>query len=143
MKNLLLLIFWSLGTAVQTENAWDLLASAQVTTIKDPIFGGSIDRPIFSEALKQREGQSITLEGFIIPLQQEQDQDFFVLSRFPYQNCFFCGGAGPETVVEVYTERGHRYTDKKVQITGKLSLNPNDPLHLFYIVREARVLTAD
>lgn len=117
---------------------WDLLSSVQIVNGYDEFMGGEIEKPQFSEQLKLREGKEIVLEGFIIPLQQEGDQDFFVLSRFPYQSCFFCGGAGPETVVEVYSDHQFRFTDERVQVKGRLRLN-DDPLHLFFILENCEV----
>ena len=109
----------------------------------DDFMGGEIDLPNFSPELVMNEGNQITLEGFIIPLDQIASQDYFVLSRFPYQSCFFCGGAGPETVVEVYAESDFRYTDGQVRVTGTLRLNRDNPLHLFYILEDCEVNRLD
>ena len=105
--------------------------------------GAEIEKPKFSEQLKLQQGKEITLEGFIIPLQQEGDQDYFILSRFPYQSCFFCGQVGPETVVEVYSDVKFRYTDERVRVTGILKLNVDNPLHLFYVVEATDVIKLD
>lgn len=134
----MLTIFLSLLLAPQL-SGWELLSSVEIVMGYDDFMGAEVEQPKFSEQLKLREGKELTLEGFIIPLQQEADQDYFVLSRFPYQNCFFCGAAGPETVVEVYSDREFRYTDERVRVTGKLRLNDDNPLHLFYILEECKV----
>ena len=105
--------------------------------------GAEVDRPNFSSQLIMQEGNMITLEGFIIPLEQGGNQDYFVLSRFPFQSCFFCGGAGPETVVEVYVDGAFRFTDERVRVTGKLRLNKDNPLHLFYILEDCFVKRLD
>ena len=122
---------------------WELLSSVEIVTGYDDFMGTEIEQPRFTEQLKLREGKEITLEGFIIPLQQEGEQDYFVLSRFPYQSCFFCGAAGPETVVEVYSDKKFQYTDERVSVTGKLRLNDDNPLHLFYILDDAEVIILD
>lgn len=134
----MLTIFLSLLLAPQL-SGWELLSSVEIVMGYDDFMGAEVEQPKFSEQLKLREGKELTLEGFIIPLQQEADQDYFVLSRYPYQNCFFCGAAGPETVVEVYSDREFRYTDERVRVTGKLRLNDDNPLHLFYILEECKV----
>ena len=122
------------------QNVWDLLATTTIKQGNDPFLNESIDLPIFSSELKKWDGKQISLEGYIIPLNQGVGQDYFVLSRFPYQSCFFCGAAGPETVVEVYSNREVRYTDEKVKVTGTLELNEDDPLHLFFLVRKCTVV---
>ncbi|MEQ8629053.1 hypothetical protein [Ekhidna sp.] len=138
----MLTIFLSLLFAPQL-SGWELLSSVEIVMGYDDFMGAEVEQPKFSEQLKLREGKELTLEGFIIPLQQEADQDYFVLSRFPYQNCFFCGAAGPETVVEVYSDHEFRYTDERVRVTGKLRLNDDNPLHLFYILEECEVTKLD
>lgn len=124
-------------------SGWELLSSVEIVKGYDDFMGAEIEQPKFPEQLKLQEGKEITLEGFIIPLQQESDQDYFILSRFPYQSCFFCGQAGPETVVEVYSDQKFRYTDERVRVTGKLRLNDDNPLHLFYILEDTEVIKLD
>ena len=124
-------------------SGWDALSSVEIVMGYDDFMGAEVEKPKFSEQLKLREGKELTLEGFIIPLQQEDDQDYFVLSRFPYQSCFFCGNAGPETVVEVYSSREFRFTDERVRVTGTLRLNADNPLQLFYILENCEVEKLD
>lgn len=124
-------------------SGWELLSSVEIVMGYDDFMGVEVEQPKFSEQLKLREGKELTLEGFIIPLQQESDQDYFILSRFPYQSCFFCGAAGPETVVEVYSDRNFRFTDERVIVKGTLRLNDDNPLHLFYILENCEVTKLD
>lgn len=124
-------------------SGWELLSTVEIVKGYDSFMGAEIDQPKFSEQLILREGKEITLEGFIIPLEQEENQKYFVLSRFPYQSCFFCGAAGPETVVEVYSERTFRITDERVRVEGKLKLNDDNPLHLFFILENSKVEKLD
>ncbi|MEO9483433.1 MAG: hypothetical protein ABJG47_08315 [Ekhidna sp.] len=124
-------------------SGWELLSSVEIVMGYDDFMGAEVEQPKFSKQLKLREGKELTLEGFIIPLQQESDQDYFVLSRFPYQSCFFCGAAGPETVVEVYSDAEFRFTDERVRVTGTLKLNDDNPLHLFYILENCEVKKMD
>lgn len=136
-----ILILLLISGYCQAQTGWELLATTSVRKGTDPFFNEEIELPEFSEELLKKEGQSITLEGFIIPLQQATDQDFFILSRFPYQSCFFCGAAGPETVVEVFSDRSFRYTDERVRVRGTLYLNPDDPLRLFFIMKDCEVVS--
>ena len=122
---------------------WDLLSSVEIVMEYDDFMGVEVEQPEFSEQLKLWEGEELTLEGFIIPLQQDAAQDYFVLSRFPYQSCFFCGGAGPETVVEVYSDHKFEYTDERVRVTGKLRLNDENPVQLFFILDDCEVEKLD
>jgi hypothetical protein len=56
----------------------------------------------------------------------------FVFSAFPYNMCFFCGGAGPETVMEVYAKDEVQFTAEAITIKGKLKLNDKDINRLIY-----------
>lgn len=118
-------------------DGWELLSSVEIVMGYDEFMSTEVEKPVFSKNLLDRQGELLELEGFVIPLQQDLDQDYFVLSRFPYQSCFFCGAAGPETVIEVYTDQKFTFTDERVRVIGKLRLNKDNPLHLFYILDDA------
>ncbi|MBV6645695.1 MAG: hypothetical protein KI790_09615 [Cyclobacteriaceae bacterium] len=120
-------------------SGWDLLSSVDLVRRYDSFFDQEVDVPVFSEGLKRHDGQTLSLEGFVIPLQKSEEQAFFILSRFPYQSCFFCGAAGPETVVEVYSKELVSLRDERVKVTGTLKLNASDPLHLYYLLKDCEV----
>jgi hypothetical protein len=54
--------------------------------------------------------------------------------------CFFCGNAGPETVMEVFSKDKVKYTTDLITIKGTLSLNDSDAMRLMYILKDARLL---
>ena len=56
---------------------------------------------------------------------------------FPITCVFFCGAAGPETVMEVYAEAPIEYTAAEVTIRGTLQLNDNDINRLIYALIDA------
>lgn len=134
MMMIILLFLFSSAT-----EGWELLSKLKLEKGYDDLIGETVEMPRFSEELKSYEGKVITVEGYVIPLQHTQGQDYFVLSRFPYNNCFFCGNAGPETVAEVYTREKFELMDTRVRVTGTLELNADDPLHLFFIFNNAEV----
>lgn len=124
-------------------DGWELLADVEVVRVYDDFLQMDVEKPKFSKSLLQRDQLSIELEGFVIPLKQTGEADYFVLSRFPYQSCFFCGNAGPETVVEVYTLEKLSLRDQWVRVSGVLHLNAEDPLHLYYIMKDCEVEILD
>lgn len=99
--------------------------------------------PIFSDSLLWLDSCLVGLNGYAIPLEETGIDTLLVLSAFPYTQCFFCGNAGPESVVEVWLkdpERRRRVSmDKKVSISGRLYLNDTDPEHMQYQIREAEL----
>ncbi|WP_346755292.1 hypothetical protein [Splendidivirga corallicola] len=122
------------------EDYWRVLSKVTYKTEKDTDTGFEIERPVFDDVLLRYDGKEITLKGYILPLDQLGGQDYFMFSQFPYNTCFFCGGAGPETVVEVYASHQIRFTNDAVTIKGKLKLNKDNPDHHMYILNKAELL---
>lgn len=124
----------------QTTNAWKTLAKVDYKTRFDELTQFEEEYPIFSEEVKALDGTEITVEGWMIPLNELRGENYFVLSSLPFANCFFCGGAGPETVMEIFSKKQINFTEKKIKVTGKLKINADDPLRLMYILSEARLI---
>ena len=100
-----------------------------------------LDKPIFSDAAKALIGKSVTLPGYLVPFENgAQKSNHFMLSSLPINACFFCGGGGPETVVEVFAVNQVVYTDKPVEVKGTLFLNDKDPSQMIYVLTSAESL---
>ena len=99
--------------------------------------GFKVDVPVFADDVKKLDGQEITIKGYIIPIEGYKSHEEFVFSAFPYSMCFFCGGAGPETVMEVFASEAVKYTDDPVTLKGKLELNNDDINRLIYSLHDA------
>ena len=95
--------------------------------------------PKFTAKHWQFHNKEIELAGYMYPLTEDKKQTFFMLSFYPIQQCFFCGGAGPESIVEVNSPKGIRLNSKRIKIKGKLVLNTQTPERLFYILNDAVV----
>ena len=94
----------------------------------DEMLGIDVEVPKFSPAVKKLEGKTITLKGYILPLEGRRSQDYFIFSAYPYNLCYFCGGAGIESVAEVYCKEPIKYTTKMITIKGTLTLNDSGDL---------------
>ncbi|MDJ1481382.1 DUF3299 domain-containing protein [Cytophagaceae bacterium DM2B3-1] len=123
----------AIATTVSSADLWKTLMAVEYKNVPDRYY----PQPIFSKDLKALAGKRVTLKGFIIPLDEAKKQMNFMLSMVPFSHCFFCGGAGPESVVEVKASTSFDYTAKPVQVSGVLRLNETDENHLFYILEEA------
>ena len=99
-------------------------------------------KPIFGPSVKNLEGKKFYITGYVIPV--DIDEDFYVLSRYPFANCFFCGGAGPETVADLQFS-GHSpreyATDERLTFAGELKLNADDVYQMNYIIVGAHEFT--
>lgn len=124
----------------QSDNLWQSLADLTFKKEYDEMLGFKVDVPVFSPALKELEGQEVTIKGYIIPVEGYKSHTEFVFSAYPYNMCFFCGGAGPETVMEVYAAEAIKYTAEPVTIKGKLELNDSDINRLIYALNDATLV---
>lgn len=123
------------------DNTWSTLANVSYKNTEDEF--GVISLPIFSEEIKEMEGEEITVPGYIVPaggLDAVFQPNHFILSSLPLAACFFCGSGGPETVVEVYLEEPIEYTDTPVKVKGTLTLNAHDMYQLMYILEDATLV---
>lgn len=136
----ILLSLFVLIAAYQNSNPWMTLSKVKIERKLDPALNFEIDYPTFSEEVKALNGKEITLEGWMIPLDELRGENYFVLSALPFANCFFCGGAGPETVVEVFTNENYKFTEERIKIKGTLKLNADDPTQLMYVLNKADVI---
>lgn len=116
---------------------WPTLARVTFTKEYDELLGLKVDKPVFSKAVKELDGKRITLRGYVIPTEGYKSHKEFVFSAYPYSMCFFCGGAGPETVIEVFANEPIEYSAEAVEITGTLRLNGDDPNALMYRLEDA------
>lgn len=124
-----------LSVSVQAQNKDNVWKQLSMVTFKkqyDEFMGFKVDIPVFSESIKALENKEIILKGYIIPTDGYKSHKEFVFSKYPYSNCFFCGGAGPETVMEVEALEGIRYTVEPITIKGMLQLNDKDINRLMY-----------
>lgn len=94
-------------------------------------------RPIFGQSLLWMDGEEIYISGYVIPL--DFQQNIYVISAFPNASCFFCGGAGPESVMELQLKNATRNyrTDEWKRFKGRLCLNRDDENHMHYILEDA------
>ena len=145
MKNILLaaaLLIAGMTTAQTTvkENTWKTLSKITFKKEYDEVLGLKIDVPVFGKEVKSLEGKEVTVKGYIIPTDGYKSQKEFVFSAFPYSMCFFCGGAGPETVMDVTSVQAIQYTSEPVYLRGILRLNGADVNRLIYTLEKAEKL---
>lgn len=121
---------------------WKMLADVVFTDEYSEEVQAYVPYPTFGAQLQAIEGREVLIEGYIIPLEETGDETILVLSAQPYSSCFFCGGAGPESVMDIKLrpdERRKFTTDDRMTFRGKLRLNDDDLYYLNYILEEAVV----
>ena len=54
---------------------------------------------LFPMSIRELNGSDVKITGYVIPLDIKERS--YVLSAYPYSSCYFCGGAGPESIVNL------------------------------------------
>ncbi|WP_342084630.1 DUF3299 domain-containing protein [Dyadobacter sp. OTU695] len=119
--------------------SWKRLADVRFTRKLNKELSMYFLYPTFGPSVNALQGKEITIRGYMIPV--DENDNIYVISAKPMAACFFCGGAGPESIIELqFRKKKQRFrTDEVVTVSGKLLLNANDVDHLNYILRDAAV----
>ncbi|GAB3759599.1 DUF3299 domain-containing protein [Spirosoma pomorum] len=96
--------------------------------------------PTFGPNIQKLNGKAVELTGYVLPVDLESN--LYVLSAFPYSACFFCGGAGPESVVSLKFKKSDKKfkTDERRTFRGTLKLNADNIYELNYILADAEMI---
>ena len=90
----------------------------------------------FPPPVKALSGRTVTLSGFMLPLDSEARARHFLLSKYT-PVCFFCPPGSPNEVVEVLVAQGVPVTDRMVTVTGRLELENQADKGLFFRIDQA------
>lgn len=126
----------SAPTAVDTLN-WKLLGMIKFVKKADKEYG-EVMYPVVSPLLKQKNKKRIAMSGFIVPI----DNVSFALSKNVFAACFFCGAAGPETIMGIKF-RGATpklKTDQYVTLEGNFRINETDVEDWIYHIEDAVIV---
>ncbi len=124
----------------QQNSFWQTLAEVGFEQRKDNN-GYSYEAPLFSQNLRRWNGKKIRLKGYVIPVGEVGDPKKFMLSSLPFNVCYFCGAAGPETVVQVESDQAVEFTTRPIVMEGILFLNDKNPDQHIYLLKEAKTIT--
>lgn len=140
---LLLFLLSSVFAIAQSDAAsvWKDLAKITYEKKYDELLGFKVDVPVFGKDVKAMEGEVIEISGYIVPVEGYKSHKEFVFSAFPYNMCFFCGGAGPETVMEVTANEPVKYSTERITLRGRLRLNNENINQLMYLLEDAEMVT--
>lgn len=137
-----LLIFFAANTIIAQDRIdWNTLADVQFEKVFSEEYGFTYDSASFGPFISLFDQQEVKIDGYMIPLDGLGLS--YVLSRNPNATCFFCGGAGPETVIELELVPSaiKKYPlDDFRTFKGILQLNTKNTDHLTYVLKEAEPL---
>ena len=116
---------------------WKLLGMIKFVKKADKEYG-EVMYPQVSPLLKQKATKRIAMSGFIIPI----DNTTYALSKNVFASCFFCGQAGPETIMGIKFKGAtpKLKTDQYVTLVGTFRINENDVEDWIYHIDNAEIV---
>jgi len=123
------------NTVVADTLSWKLLGQIKYVKKPSPDYPEGVMFPIINPTLKAKNKKTIVMSGFIIPI----DNKNYALSKNVFASCFFCGQAGPETIMGIKFKNPNikLKTDQYVTLTGTFRYNDNDVDDWIYHVENA------
>lgn len=111
---------------------WKLLETTRYEYTHRPDRFDFAGTPVFSPKVKALNGKEVRIKGYLVPL--DVDGWDWALSAYPFSSCFFCGGAGKESVMSLQFDKKQRFgTDEVQEFVGILHLH-SDPDGLTYVL---------
>lgn len=105
--------------------------------------GTYIDFPVFGVLPQAYNGLEVQITGYMIPVAETGNEDIFILSAFPYSQCFFCGQAGLESILDIQLKEEPKRTlklDERLTFKGRFRTNNSDLNYLIYILDDAELV---
>jgi len=97
-------------------------------------------QPEFSDDLQKLNGQKITMQGYMFPLNAAENQLMFIFGPFPV-SCPYRYHVGPALVMEAHGLKEIEFKLEPITLEGRLILVPRDDEHnVFYRLKEARLI---
>jgi hypothetical protein len=121
---------------------WQAFAQVKSETKFFKNEGVYVVTPKFDEKIKSLEGMYFSLRGYYIPTEVHSDK-WIVMSKVPMSQCFFCGGAGPESIAMInFKGKAPKFkTDQVITVRGKLRLNDSNLDELNFILDDSELVT--
>ncbi len=131
---------FSVSVFAQTKITWKTLEGIGYNEKYVARLDETFKFPVFTSALKALDGKQVEVQGYLIPFDQTGAE--VALSANPYAACFFCGKAGPASIMILKLKAPNKKikTDMYKSVRGTLKLNYNDPEEFYYIIENAVIV---
>ncbi len=133
-------LFGVINLSAQAENSWALFEDATFKDVYLEEFGAYASLLVDDKDIGALHGQEITIKGYHIPVMEDQ---LVILSKYPNANCFFCGGAGLESIVEVRLINAPKrrfLMDEILTFKGTMHVNTTDYNLVSFILINAELV---
>lgn len=139
MNKVFLLLIWFFtihGALAQTELTWADFADVDFEAQYNEEYDTHFLMPVFGQKIMSYNGKVVKMRGYFLDI--SGTGEVLLISANPMASCFFCGSAGPESIVEVVFKGEPSFkTDQVVEVTGLLELNGNNVDRVNYIIKNA------
>lgn len=120
----------------QEQLTWEDFSDVNFEPVLNEKYGVHFLMPTFGEHIRWYQDKEVSIKGYFLDI--SGSGEVFLISQNPMSSCFFCGGSGPETIIEVnFKEKPPFETDQIIVVTGVLELNVNNVDHCNYILKGA------
>ncbi|QDH81332.1 DUF3299 domain-containing protein [Echinicola soli] len=141
LRTSLLILFCiiSLAGYSQTRITWKTLEDVTFTDKYSEQVDAYYYFPKFGASVLELADKEVIIRGHLLEIDAEED--VYILSANPFSACFFCGAAGPESIIELKVPKDHPQfkMDEVLTFKGKLKLNATDIYQCNYILEDATV----
>ncbi|QEE49387.1 hypothetical protein FUA48_07275 [Flavobacterium alkalisoli] len=127
------------NTAVFSDTlSWKLLGQIKYIKKSTDDYPEGVMFPVVNPTLKAKSKKTIIMSGFIIPI----DNKSYALSKNVFASCFFCGQAGPETIMGIKFKNPNMKlkTDQYVTLEGTFRYNDSDVDDWIYHIENAVII---
>jgi hypothetical protein len=100
-------------------------------TIDKDGFDYCLIKPVYNKNIKKYNGKTVTLMGYMFPLEQSEKQKKFLLGPYPL-SCPFHYHVGPSQVIEINSDQAIDFSFDPVTLKGELRVKFNKETGIFY-----------
>jgi len=123
----------------QQNITWGELSEVEWVEVYDSLSGIVLLEGNYSEHILSLDSIEVYISGYVIPLDV---MGFgYALSRTSFASCFFCGQAGPETVMELRVKPKsvdpNRQKNTRIKFKGLLRVRESNQNGLHYELQQA------
>lgn len=141
MHKLFIAVFFLICSQTQAQKAvsWETLSQVRYESVKRDGPMWFYGKATFAPEIQQLAGKEIQIQGYVLPI--DETGGLYVLSRYPYSTCFFCGAAGQESVMELIFEKPLKFKmDEIATFRGVLELESKE-LSINYRLLKAKLVS--
>lgn len=120
------------------DTMWNSFAKCKVKLNEDDAHDIYEYNITYTPEVKAMEGKTITISGFMLPLESSEKFKHFILSkRTP--TCPFCPPGEPNEIVDVWTKNPVKWDEGLVKVTGKFGFTKQKELGMFFKLSDAKM----